>query len=153
MSTPMVIGIVVVALIAILILRSRFRKQVAAHIPHVTYVDETLLDLIRTNQTSAAIRYYEENAAVTAGEAEKVVRYFLGRAESLMLLVRLQGQNQAPLFTDDTLLDFINQGRLNKAALYYVQQTGADPREAQVAINALAVNPDMAFLPRKNTSA
>lgn len=152
MSPSLAIGIIVVAIIGILILRRSFRSSVAGSIPHVTYVDETLLDLIRTQQFSTATRYYQDHARVTPQEAEKVITYLKGRSESLMLMVRLQGEDQPPLFTDDTLLDYVKQGRLNKAALYYADNTGADPREAQIAVNAIAVNPKMKFLPRTDTS-
>lgn len=152
MSAELAIGIVVVAIIGILILRSRFRSKVAENIPHVTYVDETLLDLVRTRQIGAATKYYQQHTGVTAEEAEKIVYYLIQRPESLMLMVRLQNHDHAPLYTDDTLLAYLKQGRVNKATLHYIEKTGADAVEAQIALNAIAVNPEMKFMPRRDAS-
>lgn len=153
MSTSIImIAIIVVAIIGILILRRSLRRSVADFIPHVTYVDETLLDLVRTRQMRAATDYYQQHAGATPEDAQKAIEYLVRNPDSLMLMVRLQDGNQAPLFMDDTLLGYLEQGRIPKATLYYNQQTGADMRETQIAIFALAANPQMKFKAKKGTS-
>jgi hypothetical protein len=151
MSPQLAFGIVVVVMIMILILKRSFRSKVAESIPYVNYVDETLLDLVRTRQTSTATQYYQEHTGATSEEAEKIIYYLIQHPESLMLMVRLQGEGQEPLYSDATLLDYLEQGRVSKAVLYYADKTGAEPVEAQIAVGAIAINPEMKFLPRQDT--
>jgi hypothetical protein len=140
-----ILVVVVVVFIALRLLRSSFRRSVADFTPHVTYVDETLLDLVRTRQMSAAATYYQKHAGSTPEEAEKTIEYLVRHPESLMLLVRLRDGALAPLYMDETLRGHLSGGRHMKAIAYYSDQTGADMREAQIAVYALAVNPDMTF--------
>jgi hypothetical protein len=147
MSPAGVVAIIVLAIVAYFILRLRqsFRRSVAAFIPRVTYVDETLLDLVRTRQKRAAADYYQKHAFVSAEEAQKTVEYLVRQPEALMLLVRLQEGDHAPLYVDDELIRLLEQGRLNSALLHYIMKTGVDPAEAQIAVHAIAVNPQMQF--------
>ncbi|MEL7432899.1 MAG: hypothetical protein AAFN11_03030 [Chloroflexota bacterium] len=145
-----IVGIIAVAIPLWLILRSRFRKSMAESFPNVTYVDETFHDLIRTRQIRAARDYYQEHTRVSDEEADKVVEYLVVRPESLMLMVRLQDETIAPLFTDATLLQHIESGKIFKAIQYYSNQTGADLRETEVAVYAIAANPTMTFKRSKN---
>jgi hypothetical protein len=142
-----IVAVVVVALIGLRILRRSYRRSVATSIPHVTYVDETLLDLVRTRQIRAAVDYYQKHAEAGPDDAEKVVEYLVGQPSSLMLLVRLRDGDVAPLYMDETLRKHLEKGRIWKAYLYYADKTGTDVQEAQIAVNALAVNPDMKFKP------
>lgn len=152
MSPIIVVVLVVVVLAVYFMLRKARRKSVADSIPQVHYVDETLLDLVRTRQIRAATEYYQSHTGIGAEESEKAIRYLVMRPESLMLMVRLQDGSHAPLHMDDTMQNYLDTGRLQKAILHYMNATGADPREAQVAVYALATNPQMTFLSPKDSS-
>jgi hypothetical protein len=145
MSPTVAIAIVVVAVIGIIILRSARRRKMATYFPSVTYVDETLLDLVRTRQIGPATKYYQKHASTSAEEAEQVIEYLVRHPESLMLMVRLQGKDQTPLYMDDTLLELLKAGRDLKATTYYADKTSGDIREAQIAVGALITNPEMKF--------
>ena len=149
MTPTIVAGIVIAAIVAIFILRTIRRSNLKNNIPSVTYVDETLLDLVRTKQISAATAYYQEKSGALQEDAERAIEYLVRRPESLMLMVRLRDNDHAPLFMDDTLMGYLKQGREMKAISYYAGKTNGDVREAQTAVGALYANPEMNFKSKK----
>jgi len=145
MSPTVAVAILVVAIIGIFILRSMRRRKGAENIPSVTYVDETLLDLVRTRQVGPATDYYQKHSGALKEDAEQAIEYLIRLPEALMLMVRLQGDDQPPLYMDDTLMELLKAGRDFKAINYYADKTSGDIREAQIAVGALLVNPEMKF--------
>lgn len=145
MSTPIIVAIITVCIVAIIVLRSQRRKSLAASVPRVTYVDETLLDLVRTRQISAATAHYQQHSGASARDAARAIEYLVRRPEALLLIVRVLDGETPSLYMDDTLKTILKQGRIMKAINYYSKQTGADLREAQIAVEALYVNPEMRF--------
>ncbi len=143
--TTLAVIVIGLAIVGIVILRSSSRRKRAENIPSLTYVDETLLDLVRTKQIAAATDYYQKHSSASTEEADRVIRHLVVRPESLMLLVRLRNNEQAPLYMDDKLMELLKAGRELKAISYYSKQTDCDMREAQVAISALILNPEMKF--------
>lgn len=145
MTPTTITVIVIIAIIGIFILRIMRRRSLKNNIPAVSYVDETLLDLVRTKQLSAATEYYQQQSGASQDDAERAMRYLINRPESLMLMVRLRDGDHAPLYMDDTLMDYLKDGREMKAISYYAKMTNGDVREAQVAVGALYTNPNMTF--------
>ncbi len=137
--------IVIVAIVGIVILRSSFRRKRAESVPNIKYVDETMLDLVRTKQITAATDYYQKHSGVTTEDAERAIEYLIRRPESLMLLVRLRNSDHAPLYMDDKLMELLKARNELKAIAYYADKSNGDMREAQVAVGALIVNPEMKF--------
>lgn len=142
-STTILIIVLVGGFIAYLILRGSARRSRANYKPTLTYVDETLLDLVRTQQIRAATEYYQQHSGVSDKDAELIILYLVRRPEALLLLVRVLDGDHQPLYMDETLGGYLDQGRTLKAINYYCKQTGADIREAQTAVEALFVSPDL----------
>lgn len=143
--TTLAVIVIGLAIVGIVILRSSFRRKRAESVPNIRYVDETLLDLVRTKQITGARDYYQKHSGVTTEDAERAIEYLIRRPESLMLLVRLHNNDHAPLYMDDKLMEILKTRNELKAIAYYADKTNGDMREAQVAVGALIVNPEMKF--------
>jgi|GEM_PF-5801347 len=137
--------IVVLAIVGLFIVRTVSRSNSKKNIPSVTYVDETLLDLVRTKQISAATDYYQKQSGELREDAQRAIEYLVRQPDSLLLMVRLRDNEQAPLYMDDTLMGYLKEGRALKATSYYAKMTNGDVREAQIAVGALYANPEMIF--------
>jgi hypothetical protein len=143
--TTIIAIVLVLAVVGFFILRTSMRRSQAENVPSLTYVDETLLDLVRTKQIAAAIDYYQKHSGASAEDADRAIQHFVPRPESLMLLVRLRNSEQAPLYMDNKLMELLQAGRQLKAVNYYLKATNCDIREAQIAVGALVANPEMKF--------